>query len=137
MCREGAAKMGIEHTDAVRLSWLRQPTTYRHRGGGSVAADDADVVACISTPGRVHHAFTATGMMNLAAMACIPGTIPNEIADAATGECCLRLGNPAGVVEVNAICSANEEGAWSAERVGFVRTARTLMSGDVHVPCNG
>ena len=137
LCSEGSAKMGIKHTDAIRLSWLRSPSNYRRRsGGGLVSAETVDIIGCISTPGRVHHAFTTTGMVNLAAMACIPGTIPYEIAGntGTDGKCSVSLGQPAGVVKIQALCSKKECGEWYAEKVGLLRTARTLMSGYVHVP---
>ena len=76
-------------------------------------------------------------MINLAVMSCVEGTIPYEKSrgvGANRGR--LRLGMPAGVVELHASCE-KVDGVWSAMRAGLVRTARTLMSGLVHIPLCG
>ena len=139
LCRHAAPIMGLEHTDAMRVSWLRFPTAYRNRQGCTVETHDVDVVACITTTGeRVHHAFTTTGMVNLGAMACVPGTIPFQIARSVASQGRngrrLRLGNPAGDVSLDAACIQDEHGVWSAEHVGLLRTARTIMIGELYVP---
>ena len=69
--------MGIPLTDAVRVSWVKSPINYTTSNGLQIESTDIDFAGCISTPGRVHHAFTGTGAINAGSLACIDGTVVN------------------------------------------------------------
>ena len=113
-------------TDGVRVAW--------------VSSGDADththITARITTEGRVHHAFTGTGALNLAIAAQVPGTIPFQVLDheslAQPSKPVLRIGHPAGGMDVSAHVT-QVEGTWTVVSAGFVRTARLLFSGVVHL----
>lgn len=135
--RQGAALMGVELSSAVRLAWLAPPdrmAEYDTTGGAAVAGADADMVARISAGARVHHAFTGTGAINLAAAAAIPGTVPHCLLgrlSPPTGA--LRVLHPGGLLETRAEVERNGTGEWLLARASLVRTARYLFSGEVHI----
>ena len=61
LCSEGSTKMGIKHTDAIRLSWLRSPSNYRRRsGGGLVSAETVDIIGFNFGPFGNHFASLNT-----------------------------------------------------------------------------
>jgi len=154
--RQGAQLMGVDLTDAVRVSWLAPPCKYTSTAGIELEPHEVDLTGSVTTPGRLyHHAFTGTGAINLACLAAIPDSIAHALLTSASppgkGEssgaagarkavssrASVRLGQPAGVMTVQAHCrrAGNLQGAgqWVAESAGFVRTARLLFSGHVHV----
>ena len=97
-----------------------------------------DLVGCIRTPGRIHHAFTGTGAINLACMAGIEGSVVHQCAIGAQDpdnygkEVSVKLGHRGGVMTVQAECE-NIDGVYKVSRAGFVRTARMLMCGDAFI----
>ena len=123
--------MGIELTDAVRLAWIGPSKSYTTSNGEHTSNDSVDIVGCISTPGRVHHAFTGTGAINAGSLSCIPGTVVNKCIYGENSDG-LRLGHPAGFMHVKAHCEFDR--VWKINRAGFVRTARCLMMGEVYIP---
>ena len=160
--RQGARQMGLPLTDAVRVSWLAPPQPYTTTAGAEVGPGEVDLRGCVTTPGRLyHHAFTGTGAINLACLAAIPHSIAHSLAPRSsscasaplgmapaqpggTSQAQVRLGQPAGLMTVQALCRWAGAGAagggehkyageWVAEQAGFIRTARLLFSGHVHV----
>eukprot|EP00658_Telonema_sp_P-2_P039766 TRINITY_DN28405_c0_g1_i2.p1 TRINITY_DN28405_c0_g1~~TRINITY_DN28405_c0_g1_i2.p1 ORF type:complete len:260 (+),score=45.93 TRINITY_DN28405_c0_g1_i2:126-905(+) len=126
---QGAMAMGVELTAAVRVCWVDAPVAYTASDGKTVCAEDTDLVGCISTPGRIHHAFTGTGAINLAGMACIDGTVVQQCSRAEGGTTVrTRLGHPGGVMQVQAECSVSVGGVSRLERAGFVRTCLLYTS---------
>ena len=104
----------------------------------TVHESDADLVGCVTTPGRLHHhAFTGTGAINLACLAALPGSVAHSLMGAGAcggaGRAQVRLGQPAGVMRVEAECTRGAGGEWEAVSAGFTRTAKLLFSGSVHV----
>ena len=81
--------------------------------------------------GRAHRAYALTGAICTAAAAYIEGTLVNRIVREARGEVprTLRIGHPAGVIEVEAEVEDGE-----LLRATVIRTARRLMEGFVCVP---
>ena len=97
------------------------------------------MTAWITTDGhRVHHAFTGTGSINVAAAALIPGTVPNMAMKKAAAssdavQCVVQIGHPGGVMNVLAQSRVLPHDGWTALSAGFRRTARVLMKGEVPV----
>ena len=120
-----ARRMGIELLGDLRVSFCDPPAP--------ADAADVDLVASITTPGRLrHHAFTSTGLANLSAAARIPGTVPHSCVpeSAARADRGLRVRHPSGVVHVDAAVARDPvSGAFRVESVSMVRTARLLMYG--------
>ena len=133
--------LGIELSSAMRVVLVAPPRDYTASDGSRVAASDADLCAWVTTDGhRIHHAFTGTGSINLAAAAAAAGSVPHQLlrpaAAAAVAPAPLRIGHPGGVMEVVAeVEPARGSSArrYSVREAGFFRTARFLMTGEVHI----
>ena len=128
-----AEKMGIALVDGLRVCWVAPAHGYTSSAGDSVLANDVDILARITTPGRVHHAITGTGAANLSLAAAIPGTVPAEkLRETASGEGRIRIGHPGGVMPAEAEVE-EIDGQLVAKTVGFYRTARWLLHGVAEV----
>lgn len=91
-----------------------------------------DIQATFFFMGARHPAMSGTGAMALAAAARTPGTLVHKhLHPDAHGRTTLRIGHPSGVMEVIAE-AGGENGVLS--RLGFSRTARTLMHGVAYIP---
>ncbi|HLX53360.1 MAG TPA: PrpF domain-containing protein, partial [Aquella sp.] len=89
----------------------------------------------ISTEGRVHHAYTGTGAINLACAAKIPGTIPYNVINKGLDNSsqAISIGHPQGIMKVNASVKKDiTSEKWFALSAGFERTAKLIMSGEVY-----
>lgn len=137
----GCVAMGLAATPAEaserrpatpKVSWLAPPAAYRTSAGAEVGAGQVDVLARIMSMGRLHHAYTGTGSIALAAATALPGSVAAELAGPAAGPT-TRIGHVSGVVAVGAdvLC---DNGTWRMRRALMERSARRLMSGWVHVP---
>lgn len=121
--QKGADIMGIPYNAAVRLAWVSEPKNNNSSNASSI-------VSRISTEGRVHHAHTGTGAINLACAARIPGTIPFEIIKDQNKS--INIIHPSGVMQVDAKVICNESEKWICLSSGFVRTAKIIMKGEVY-----
>jgi len=126
LLEQAAGKMGIQKSSALRLCWVSPPKTSMCTDGSELASSDLNIVSRITTEGRVHHAHTATGALNLGIAASIPGTVPQDVCTSFTRE--LTIGHPAGSLGVTATVVERKD-VWYVETVGLVRTARTLLCG--------
>lgn len=96
--------------------------------------DGGGVRARIFSMGRMHHAFTVTGLLCLGAAAAIPGTIPFEC-NGGTGQTShdqVAISHAKGAVEVG-VDLAPGSGVPVVRGVSITRTARRLMRGVVYV----
>jgi 2-methylaconitate cis-trans-isomerase PrpF len=82
--------------------------------------------------GNTHRTFPATSSMCAAVAAAVEGTVVHEVSQAATPER-LRLGHPAGVIDIGAKVRCNN-GVWEVDSITTQRTARRIMEGTVLVP---
>ncbi len=104
------------------IMWLATPDS----------GEACDIQATFFFMGARHPAMSGTGAMALAAAARTPGTLVHKhLVPAAHCRATLRIGHPSGVMEV--IAEARGEGG-ELSRLGFSRTARTLMRGVAYIP---
>lgn len=136
-----SVRMGLAETleEATRLrpatpkvAWVARPLAYRSSAGIEILADSIDVLARIMSMGKLHHAFTGTGSIALAAAAALPGTVVDEVARTLPGVP-TRIGHVSGTLSVGAELS-RADGQWRFDKAVLSRSARCLMSGWVHVP---
>jgi probable AcnD-accessory protein PrpF len=116
-----------------KISFVAPPVGYETSTGERLAADDIDVTARILSMGRLHHAFTGTGSVAAAVAAALPGTIVAQVKRRTPKGDPIRIGHPAGRLEVGATV-LQRDGRWIAEKAIMRRTARRLMEGSVLVP---
>lgn len=119
-----------------KIAFVSAPADYISTRGGAVRAPDIDIVGRIMSMGRLHRAYALSGASCTAVAAMIEGTVVQEVARRGTApERTIRLGHPAGVLEVGA--SVRRRGdRWEVEKVTTRRTARRLMEGLVLVPAS-
>lgn len=101
-------------------------------------APGADVAVRLISMGRAHRTIAITGAMAAATAAALPGTVVSEAA-AVAGDGpgplrTVRIGHPAGVLEVGVEVERGLDGQWRVPRVTVDRTAREIMRGSVLVP---
>jgi 2-methylaconitate isomerase len=115
-----------------KLAWVAAPAGYRTSAGVDIEKSSIDILARIVSMGRVHHAFTGTGSIALAAAAALPGTVVSEVARTLPG-LASRIGHPSGILSVAALLEQTA-GGWRVEKATMSRSARRLMQGDIFVP---
>lgn len=112
------------------------PADFTDMAGAGQRAEQMDLRARLVFLGKCHDSMAGTGSMCTAAASCIPDSIVHQAlgAPAAVGGE-LRIGHPLGVmpVRVEANAGARPEDT-SFAVLGLARTARRLMSGEIHVP---
>ena len=102
-----------------------------------VATGDLDLLVRMASMGRLHHTIPGTGAVALAVGCALPGSVAARLIGHDPALSRVRLGHPAGVVEVQAEVTTDPgpgTGGWRAHRVTLSRTARRLMEGWVLVP---
>lgn len=130
-----------ERPATPKLSWIAPPGSYRTSAGVTLAGREIDVLARILSMGKLHHAYTGTGAIALAAAAALPGSIVaknrglpcSDPVAQQTPARTIRIGHASGCLLVGATVSRHDN-AWKMERAILSRSARIIMSGWVHLP---
>lgn len=136
----GALKMGLitdiqeaasrQHTPKV--AFVAAPKTYPSSSGKSIEADAIDLNVRALSMGLLHHAMMGTAAVAIATAAAIPGTLVN-LAAGGGARAEVRFGHPSGTLKVGAeVLEQNAQ--WQVQKVTMSRSARVLMSGQIHVP---
>jgi 2-methylaconitate cis-trans-isomerase PrpF len=115
-----------------KIALVAPPASYQSSSGKTITVEQIDVVARAISMQNTHRTFPGTSSMCTAVAAAVEGTVVHEVSQAATRER-LRLGHPAGVMEVSAKVTKHDTG-WYAESVTTQRTARRIMEGSILVP---
>lgn len=101
-------------------------------------APGADVAVRLISMGRAHRTIAITGAMAAATAVALPGTVAAATAGGAGDGLGLprtvRIGHPAGVLEIGVEVGRGPDGRWQVPRVTVDRTAREIMRGSVLVP---
>ena len=136
----GALKMGLisdlkeaetrQHTP--KIAFVSPPKTYTTSSGKKVTSDDVDVLVRALSMGKLHHAMMGTAAVAIATAAAVPGTLVNLAAGGVDREA-VRFGHPSGTLRVGAKAE-QVNGEWTAKAAIMSRSARILMSGQVHIP---
>lgn len=129
--------------------------------GESGPAEAVDVAVRLISMGRAHRTIAITGAMAAATAAALPGTVVAEAVGAVAAGCAgdgaadvvtdaagrplptgdgpgpvrtVRIGHPAGVLDISVEVGRGPDGRWQVPRVTVDRTAREIMRGSVLVP---
>jgi len=126
-------EMAHEIVKAIpKIAIVAPPAAYQSSSGRSITVEHIDLVARAISMENTHRTFPATSSMCTAVAAAVEGTVVHEVSRAAT-TARLRLGHPAGVMEVGA--RVQRRGTdWDVESVTTQRTARRIMEGCILVP---
>ena len=116
-----------------KVAFVAPPSQYITSDNREIQADECDVLARILSMGLLHHGFTGTGAISLAAAANIEGTVVHEMLVKPMQH--IRIGHVAGIMDVSAEVS-QQGNQWSVESVTMGRSARRIMEGKVLVPQN-
>lgn len=138
----GAVKMGLikdiseaakrQHTPKV--AFVAPPTDYVSSSGKAVNASDIDLLVRALSMGKLHHAMMGTAAVAIGTAAAVTGTLVN-IAAGGGEKSAVRFGHPSGTLRVGAEAK-QVDGQWTVTKAIMSRSARTLMSGWVHVPAD-
>lgn len=135
----GAVKMGlIQHVDEAALrqhtpkvAFVSAAKGYIASSGTQVQAEQIDLLVRALSMGKLHHAMMGTAAVAIGAAAAIPGTTVSIAAGGAKPT--VNFGHPSGTLKVGA--QATEvAGQWQVAKATMSRSARIIMSGQVHVP---
>ncbi|WP_274584186.1 2-methylaconitate cis-trans isomerase PrpF [Neisseria leonii] len=136
----GAVKMGLirdiseaaarQHTP--KIAWVAPPRSYQAAGGKTVAAEDIDILVRAMSMGKLHHAMMGTASVAIATAAAVPGTLVNLAAGGGDRNE-IRFGHPSGTLRVGAAAQLHN-GKWTVAQASMSRSARVIMSGQVHLP---
>jgi 4-oxalomesaconate tautomerase len=87
-------------------------------------------------PHRVHEAIGVLGAVSVATACLVPGSVAADLAKvpATDGPVDVDVEHPTGFFTVTLEVRTSPEGSVSVERAALLRTARLLMTGQVHVP---
>jgi len=138
--RAGGVLMGLGGTPErvplsnPKIAVVSRPAAFRTLADEPVEAHAHDLAVRMLSMGRVHRAVTVTGALCLGVASRVPGTVAHELAAATAGP--VRLGNPSGVVIVDAVLRSRD-GLPHPVSAALLRTARRLMQGQVAVPWDG
>lgn len=94
------------------------------------SGDDGALLARIFSMGRMHHAFTMTGVMCAAAACALEGTIPRRTSPA-PADGVVRVRHPRGVAQAR--IELDPDDPTEVASVGVERTARRIMVGEVYL----
>lgn len=111
------------------LAFVTPPKDYTDfTSGKTIAAGQVDMVSRLMYMQVLHKTYAGTGTCCTGAAMKIPGTIAYEATPGAADKTVLRIGHPAGVINVHV---QFEDGKLT--RCAFARTARRIMDGYVYL----
>jgi 2-methylaconitate cis-trans-isomerase PrpF len=120
--------------DAVPfVAFVTEPMDYlNHLSGDVIQAKEADFLSRVWFLGGIHQTYPGSITCCTGAAAVIPGTVVSEIRGR-KDPMEVRIGHPAGTIDVEAVCEIGAKGEPVMKRVTYGRTARRLMDGYAYV----
>lgn len=111
------------------LAFVSPPKNYvDFTSGRTIKAEEVDMLSRLMFMQVVHKTYAGTGTCCTGAAMKIPGSIPHKATPGADEKTSLRIGHPAGVIEVQAALTDGK-----LTRCAFARTARRIMDGYVYL----
>ena len=133
----GMAKDPAEALELVpafpMIAFVSPPQDYTDfTTGNPIKASDVDVVSRLMFMQVIHKTYAGTGTVCTGSAAVIPGTVVYEQINKPREKKLLRIGHPAGVIDIE-MASDLAEGKVAITRAAISRTARRIMDGSVYV----
>ena len=133
----GMAKDPAEALELVpafpMIAFVSPPQDYTDfTTGNPIKASDVDLVSRLMFMQVIHKTYAGTGTVCTGSAAVIPGTVVYEQIDKPREKKLLRIGHPAGVIDIE-MASEIEGDKVSITRAAISRTARRIMDGSVYV----
>lgn len=100
--------------------------------GKLIAADEVDFVSRLMFMQKLHKTYAGTATICTGAAAKITGTVVNEAIADVDKKSWIRIGHPAGVIDVE-VAVEEKDGQTMLKRAAMSRTARRIMEGYVYV----
>jgi 2-methylaconitate cis-trans-isomerase PrpF len=101
--------------------------------GEQVSASAIEFLSRLVIMNGCHPAYAGTGAICTAACASLPESVPNKLLRSPAE--IVRIGHPQGVMSVKSVLKTTQKGAdYEFSFLGFSRTARKIMEGQVYVP---
>jgi 2-methylaconitate cis-trans-isomerase PrpF len=104
-----------------------------HLTGKQINADEVDFLARMIILRKMHQTYAGSVSCVTGMAGVVPGTVVYEMEAPVDERKIVRLGHPAGIIDVEAECDVTPDGV-TARRVTYSRTARRIMEGYVYVP---
>jgi 2-methylaconitate cis-trans-isomerase PrpF len=122
-----------QHTP--QIAWVAGPKAYTSSSGKKIEVSDIDVLVRAMSMGKLHHAMMGTASVAIATAAAITGTLVNLAAGGTEREA-ITFGHPSGTLRVGSKAQLVGNN-WQVSKAIMSRSARVLMTGQVHVPFAG
>jgi 2-methylaconitate cis-trans-isomerase PrpF len=115
------------------LAFVSPPADYKDfTTGRPIKAGEVDLVSRLMYMQVIHKTYAGTGTICTGAASKIPGTVVYEAVDGADKKKIIRIGHPAGVIDIE-VDVETVAGHSTLKRAAISRTARRLMDGTVYV----
>ena len=116
------------------VAFVSPPKDYTdHLTGKTIRAEDVDFLTRMIILRKMHQTYAGSVSCVTGMAGVVPGTVVYEMVKPSEDQKVIRLGHPAGVIDVEAECDFTPDGI-TARRVTYSRTARRIMEGYVYVP---
>ena len=138
--RAASVAMGLardaDHAAAIpsipKVAMICAPCDTPTLSGRLLGPEDHDIGIRMISVGQPHRAVPLTGGICLGVAVRIPGSLPNRLARAGTGP--IRVGQPSGILTVDAEVQVSPDGTAHAIHGAVYRSARRLFEGRVLIP---
>jgi len=100
--------------------------------GNPINAGEVDLVSRLMFMQKLHKTYAGTATICTGAAAKIPGSVVNEVIADVEQKSCIRIGHPAGVIDVQ-VAVEEQSGQVVLKRAAMSRTARRIMEGYAYV----
>ncbi len=129
---QDASEATEKSPNVPRVIMVAPPTEYTAIDGRIVSQDMVDLNVRQLAMQKPHKALAVVGSVCSAVASAIEGSVVNECKRAGTtGQ--TRLGHPSGVLQVESTVTRRSDGGYEIKQAKIERTARLLMSGDLHL----
>jgi 2-methylaconitate isomerase len=115
-----------------KVAMVFSPTASPTLSGRMLAEDDFDIGIRMISIGRPHRAVPLTGGICLAVAVRIPDSLPSRLAK--SGPEAIRVGQPSGILTVDAEVTIASDTTAHAVHGAVYRTARRMFEGNVLIP---